>query len=90
MNPKSNIQNPTSPFSPPCPAGAAKREGGSLPATRHSGSAAIPLPANPVLLSKMLSDPEIRPIIRAHLGHPRLKNAFIRRNSCFSWFLNFS
>jgi hypothetical protein len=78
-------------------AGVAKREGGpppvtshQLPATRHSGFAAIPLPANPVLLSKMLSDPEIRPIIRAHLGHPRLKNAFIRRNSCFSWFLNFS
>ena len=42
------------------------------------------------ILSKILSEPEIHPIIRAHLGHLRLKNAFIRRNSRFSWFLNFS
>ena len=35
-NPKSNIQNLTSPLSPPCPAGAAKREGGPPLVTRHS------------------------------------------------------
>jgi hypothetical protein len=34
-NPKSNIQNPTSPLSPPCHAGVAKHEGGPSPATRH-------------------------------------------------------
>ena len=32
---KSNIQNLTSPLSPPCPAGAAKREGGPPLVTRH-------------------------------------------------------
>jgi len=46
LNSESKIQNSKSKI---CP-------------TRHSGCAAIPHPANPVLLSKVLSEPEIHSI----------------------------